>query len=47
MPQIKTMALSKNERTMNIYLEKGEIFCFDTNIIKVKNKLQDFGFLNS
>lgn len=37
------MALSKDERTMNIYLEKGEIICFDTNIINIKRKLEDFG----
>mmetsp|Transcript_3005 Transcript_3005/g.2860 ORF Transcript_3005/g.2860 Transcript_3005/m.2860 type:complete len:84 (-) Transcript_3005:50-301(-) len=44
MPQIKNMAISRSERTMTVYLENGEMFCFDMNIIKVKNKLQDFGF---
>jgi hypothetical protein len=43
MPPIKSMALSKEERTMNLFLEKGEIICFDTNIIRVKRKLEDFG----
>jgi hypothetical protein len=37
------MALSKEERTMYLCLEKGEIYCFDTNIQRVKKKLEEFG----
>jgi hypothetical protein len=43
MPVIKCLALSNEERTMNIFLEKGEIICFDTNILRVKEKLENFG----
>jgi hypothetical protein len=43
MPCIKCVALSNEERILNIYLENGDLISLDTNKHNIAVRLEDFG----
>jgi hypothetical protein len=43
MPMVKSFALSQDEDKMYLYLESGEVICFDESRSNIIEQLNDFG----